>query len=359
MKRRALLHRLWLLAPAAGCAAALVLLALAGCNTTKEVMRPQKAEETERDRYGVRTVGEYCEVADVGPKMVGGIGIVTGLDGTGGDSPKDENRAALEKYLRQRGATSINEIFNSGSAALVIVSGAVPPGARVGERFDVEVSLPRGSKATSLRGGVLENCVLSTYDYARGPEGGIAGTHLGSPLAAAAGPLQLSLGQNEGDEDGERLTKAHIWEGGRSKIDNTLSLLMNSDQQFSRRANQLTDRINQTFDVGAASDVKLATAERKSGVRLRVPQGYKLNVPSTSIRVVRLIPMEDVIEQASATAPGQPKSYRQRLTEDLLDPTRTVTAALRLEALGQKSVPGPRKGGLKARHPLVRFVQLP
>ncbi len=61
---------------------------------------------------------------------------------------------------------------------------------------EVGVSLPRGSKATSLRGGVLETCVLSTYDYARGPEGAVS-TLQGSPLAVAAGPLQLSLGQNE------------------------------------------------------------------------------------------------------------------------------------------------------------------
>ncbi len=106
MNRRALLHRLWLLAPAAACAAAFVLFTSTGCNTTKEVMRPQKAEETERDRYGVRTVGEYCEMADVGPKLVGGVGIVTGLDGTGGDSPKDENRAALEKYLHPAAAAA-------------------------------------------------------------------------------------------------------------------------------------------------------------------------------------------------------------------------------------------------------------
>ncbi len=128
---------------------------------------------------------------------------------------------------------------------------------------------------------------------------------------------------------------------------------MNSDQQFSRRVNQMAERINQTFGVGSAADVKLATAENKTGVRLRVPAGYKLNVPHY-IRVVRLIPMDEVNEQPSAEAPGQPKSYRQRLTDDLLDPTRTVTAALRLEALGLKSVP-LLKRGLESTHPLVRF----
>jgi hypothetical protein len=96
----------------------------------------------------------------------------------------------------------------------------------------------------------------------------------------------------------------------------------------------------------------LAIPVSKDGVRLRVPSAYKLNVPHY-LRLVRLIPMEDPGE-ASGEALGQPKSYRQRLTEDLLDPTRTVTAALRLEALGQKAVPA-LKQGLESTHPLVRF----
>jgi hypothetical protein len=48
------------------------------------------------------------------------------------------------------------------------------------------------------------------------------------------------------------------------------------------------------------------------------------------------------------------RSYRQRLADDLLDPARTVTAALRLEALGDSSKTALKKG-LESQHPLVRF----
>jgi hypothetical protein len=48
------------------------------------------------------------------------------------------------------------------------------------------------------------------------------------------------------------------------------------------------------------------------------------------------------------------RSYRQRVADDLLDPARTVTAALRLEALGQISKPALKKG-MESPHPLVRF----
>ena len=47
-------------------------------------------------------------------------------------------------------------------------------------------------------------------------------------------------------------------------------------------------------------------------------------------------------------------SYRQRLAADLLDPDRTVAAALRLEALGDSSV-SPLQEGLKSKNVKVRF----
>jgi hypothetical protein len=64
------------------------------------------------------------------------------------------------------------------------------------------------------------------------------------------------------------------------------------------------------------------------------------------LRVIRLIPMRET--QASRLA------YRRRLEEQLLDPARAVTTALRLEALGQDSIP-TLKRGLTSEHPLVRF----
>src|SRR5207302_846392 len=46
--------------------------------------------------------------------------------------------------------------------------------------------------------------------------------------------------------------------------------------------------------------------------------------------------------------------YRQQLKQDLLDPGHTVTAALRLEALGVDSVQ-VLQFGLESEHVLVRF----
>jgi hypothetical protein len=351
MNRRAFFHRFSFLAgPAAACAAGMLLLGVAGCFSSN-VLRPQKAEETPRERYGVASVGDYTDVSNMESKPVGGVGLVIGLDGTGGDSPHDENRSALEKHLRQIGCTTpLGQIMKSGNCALVLVSGLIPAGAHAGDPFDVEVTLPHGSEARSLRGGRLEKCVLTTYDYAQGRDGVGASVLRGHPIAGAEGTLQLSLGKSEGDDDAERLTHAHIWQGGRSKVDNPMSLLMYGDQQSVRKCAQIAARINDTFPGG--SGTKLAAPAGTQGVVLHLPTSYKLNIPHF-IRVVRLIPTEDRTEAQGAGA-GQPRSYRQRLAEDLLDPARTVTAALRLEALGEKSVP-TLKQGLLSSHPLVRF----
>jgi hypothetical protein len=354
MKHRATIHRyLFGAVPGAACAAALLLLGLSGC-FTEQVLRPQQAEETERDRYGIKSLGVLGAVGNAEPRPVGGVGLVTGLDGTGGDSPRDENRAALEKYLRQlqrpgQEYPDINKLLSRGDTALVIVSGMIPAGARKGDRFDIEVTLPAGSQATSLRGGRLEKCVLYTYDYARGPQGAVS-TLQGHPLARAEGPLQLSLGKSEGDAEADREKHAHAWLGGWTEVDNPLNLLLYPDNQFSSVSCEMAARINDTFPAGAGP--KLAEPTGKDGVLLRVPPPYKLNMPHF-LRVVRLIPLKPGSETSTGEQ-GQPKTYRQRLAEDLLDPARTVTAALRLEALGEKGVAALTQG-LQSKHPLVRF----
>src|SRR5262249_2219855 len=84
----------------------------------------------------------------------------------------------------------------------------------------------------------------------------------------------------------------------------------------------------------------------------RPPPQYRLN-KERFLRVVRLVPLRDGAAQVPAGG-KETKSYSLRLAEDLLDPNRTVTAALRLEALGQRSIPA-LKPGLTSSHPLVRF----
>jgi hypothetical protein len=161
------------------------------------------------------------------------------------------------------------------------------------------------------------------------------------------------VGLGSGDDDG-RLRQGRIWGGARARVDQPLTLIMNADQQFARVTALIADRVTETFQPSfqGPQGGAVAVARDKLAVYLRVPPQYKLNLPRY-LRVVRLVPLQEGSD--APAGPDAPKrSYRQRLAEDLLDPTRTVTAALRLEALGQRSLPILRKG-LESQHSLVRF----
>ena len=79
----------------------------------------------------------------------------------------------------------------------------------------------------------------------------------------------------------------------------------------------------------------------------------------TALALPRIAFAQDAIPEhnrASLTeAPPPDGSYCKKLTQQLLDPTTTVTAALRLEALGAASIP-TLKVGLHSDVPLVRFA---
>src|SRR5262249_45535796 len=149
-----------------------------------------------------------------------------------------------------------------------------------------------------------------------------------------------------------RMRTGRIWEGGICRVPRPFHLLMNADQQFARVAANVAERINTTFQgaIPDAPDNETASAKTNTFVLLGMPPQYKHN-PQRYLRVVRMVPLED--GTPAAQKPGR-LPYRAQLQEDLIDPARTVVAALRLEALGTASIPALRQG-LQSPHPLVRF----
>ncbi len=139
-----------------------LLLVLAGCSQTTQ-HRAQSAEETELQRYDLATIGDRTSVGNAEFVPLGGVGLVEGLDGTGGDCQHDSYRNMLADNLRKEGVQHVNQVLSSPEYALVIVEASIPPGAVKGDRLDVEVKLPPGSRATSLRGGRLHKCYLFNY----------------------------------------------------------------------------------------------------------------------------------------------------------------------------------------------------
>lgn len=341
------------------------ILVLAGC--AHQQTRFQSEEEGDRERTAdVKTIGDVTSVAGADPVPVMGVGLVVGLDGTGGGAPSGGHRSWLEADLRKRSVENPKAVLASPNGALVIVTAWIPPGTRKDDPLDLEVSLPPQSKATSLRGGYLRECQLYNFDSAKNLDPDYTGpdrTLKGHPVVRAQGPLLVGMG--DGDERG-RLRQGRIWGGGRSKIDRPFYLYLNENRQFARMSQTIAERINETLNGPMRAGMNdLAVTKNRAVVYLRVPAQYALN-QQRFLRVARLIPLREDVNKLCEdrltpggsrgdVAVGAGSAYRKRLEEDLLDPARTVPAALRLEALGADSIP-VLKRGLESDHALVRFT---
>jgi hypothetical protein len=351
---------------------AAVALAAAGC--TSPQVRSQCADEADHEtKYDVQTVGDVSQFDSAGPVPVVGVGLVVGLDGTGGSPLPGGYTAMLENELLKRnprelrallepsGARTVKELLASPDTSVVVVSALIPAGCHKDDPTDVEVTLPPGSRTTSLRGGYLKCCALYSYEYAQKlsekamyQQSGI--TLQGSRLAWAEGPLLVGFG--DGDE-AAKVRQGRIWGGARCTTDRPFFLVMKDGHRFARVTQAVEKRVNETFRgryAGPGAE-EVATAKNNFLVLLRVPPQYRLNLPHY-LRVVRMVPLREGKGggegKAAAQDEGPSVPYRQRLAEDLLDPARTVSAALRLEALGTESIPA-LKAGLNSPHPLVRF----
>ena len=114
-----------------------------------------KVEEFGEDEFETKIetplIGEYTNVTGLNSIVLQSVGLVVGLDGTGGDPPPSSSRTLLREDMVRRGVESPNEILRSRDTALVVVRAYLPPMVRDGTRnrkadtFDVEVRLPANS----------------------------------------------------------------------------------------------------------------------------------------------------------------------------------------------------------------------
>src|SRR5262245_37898087 len=101
-------------------------LGLTGCVNPQT--RAQSAEETEREKdLDVRTIGDVTEVSNIQEIQVSGIGLVTGLDGTG-HSPNSAARTILEQQLRKQKVDNVKALLDSPNNCMVYVTAFIPAG---------------------------------------------------------------------------------------------------------------------------------------------------------------------------------------------------------------------------------------
>lgn len=354
---------------------AAAILAAAGCVQVASLPNPFvqiTPEEKLEKELDVGVVGDITEVGNAGMIQVSGVGLVMGLDGTGG-SPPGQYRTMLEQQLRKQKIDNTRSLLDDPNNALVLVTAFLPAGVRRGETIDVEITLPQGSKATSLKGGVLIECPLRNYENAKNINPESSNTLLaGHVLAKARGPLLVGLGNVDDDNEQRR---GRIWSGATSLIERPFYFILTKDDMKSAKVvNSIAARLNLQFqddprkqkilqdnrDLMLVGDVthqinrnfegnfgkgEMAKAAGKEIISVRVPYAYRYNA-ERFLRVSRLLPL--------SSPPDVMNAYRRKLESIALEPKQAMRAALRLEALGKDSVPILRKG-LESDDALVRF----
>jgi len=345
---------------------------LLGCKSTKsdltKVQSRSQIGEDPADSDTVATIGSKTTVSNTESLEVNGVGLVYQLPGTGSSPPPGGWRNMLEeslKKLKRDQSVSIKELLDgpSRTTSLVLVAALVPPGAREGEQIDVQITLPSESRTTSLQGGVLFPVELMTTDTtgnvrsqlqngtSSGPSGRLL---LGNVWAKAKGPLVAgnfvpvdgkSMRQDS-DSNGRPTYRAGMIAGGGTVLaTRPYHLILNPSDQNSRVAAAIAMRLNTTFHATTDPKQKVAEAKTKELVLLHVPAGYRHN-HYRFLLVARQVPYFPI---ASGSL------YRQKLEEELMDPSTTLTAAVKLEALGgdcQRSL----KLGLESPSPWVKFA---
>ena len=270
-------------------------------------------------------IGDHTTIAGLNLITLQGVGLVTGLDGTGSDPPPSHYR---EMMLDEMPPEHQKSKSNSGFAkhGLGHRAGVFAALVRKGDKLDIEVRVPGESESTSLNGGWLMETYLSEQAIVPGQ-----GLMKGHVFAKAEGPILVSTG--EGDKEslagvlpGPGVGRRHI--AHRAGFDDLPQKRF--PQLPERQANR--GRIGTRYFTYNSHGLREPLAEAKTDQRivLSIPPKYKDNYPRY-LQVIRNIAFRET---------NIAKRVRmEKLSEELNNPATAEKASLQLEAIGTEAIP--------------------
>jgi hypothetical protein len=296
------------------------------------------AQDDDEKTYGTEIstplVGDYTNFAGLNPILIEGVGLVTGLNGTGGDPAPSAYRTALLEEMKKRGVKEPNQWLQSPNTALVIVRAYLPPTMKPGEPLDVEVIAPESAAVTSLAGGWLLETTLREHAIGGGQ---LLDGHL---FAKAKGPILISPAASEREGRTALLRRGRVLGGATVLKKRELAVFLRNEYRSFRNATRISDAIGKRFhhfdQFGSKKPMAKALTDTK--LALDIHPRYKDNYPRY-LQVIRHIAFRE-------TALNQ-RIRMQRLHDELLTPETADRAALQLEAIGKDSIP-ILKAGLKS-----------
>ncbi len=304
---------------------------LAGCqNLTWRGQSPDPASLAEKSRVEV-SAKEIRTVAGINGldfAPIEGIGLVTGLAGTGSDPvPSWQKDHLLEEMKLNRETTNPASLLAGPDTSMVLVKGLIPPGARKGDPIDLEVILPPDSETTSLEHGILSDVRLKPMAYLGRK------VREGKALGIGGGTVVVnSVFESRQDEANQ--IRGIVPGGGRLLEDRDMSLVLRPDAP-PMVVTQIANAINSRFTVYTASG-RTGVAETKTDrvIQLAVPDVYRNNIGRY---------VEVLMGIVYAENPDERVNRLEALDRQLDSPATAYDAALHLEGMGKDGLPALRR----------------
>ena len=299
-----------------------------GKKAGKSLRRKKEEDNDFGSRVETPLLSEYIGMQGDGLVTLKGVGLVTGLNGQGGDPAPSGLRTQLQNEMARRGVKDANRILSSPDTAMVVVIAYLPTMVRKGQKFDVRVVLPPDARAKSLKGGwLLETRLFEEHEInnqvSLRPQ----------EYAVAGGAILTGLGVDEvrGERQAE-LMAGTIPGGAISKIDRDLRIMLLSDKRGIRNAQRVAEAVSSRFHKYNKYGEKISCAEAQTDalVTLQAHAQYRNNIPRYQA-VIRSIALKE--------SDVSRRMRMESLARDVLDPERCQSAALQLEAIGEDAAP--------------------
>ncbi len=315
-------------------------------DTKKDVKSNRRKKEEDNDfgnRLDAPMLSDYVSVQGNSLVVLKGVGLVTGLKGTGGDPSPSGLRTQLQTEMARRGVKNANQILASRDTALVVVIAYLPAMVRKDQRFDVRVVLPPNSNAKSLKGGWLletrlfEEHTVDEKTSLRPQE-----------YAVAGGAILTTLGMKEtGSERTAENMAGTIPGGAISKVDRDLTIMLNSDKRSARNSDRVAQAVSERFHRynKYGQRIPCAVAKTDALIELKTHAQYVNNFPRYQQVIRNLALNESEVNR---------RMRIEMLARDIMEPEKSQVAALQLEAIGDDSIPF-LKDALESEHFEVRF----
>lgn len=302
-----------LFSAAVTCLALVGLGLVGGCNNNRTLDTPIAAEPGATfsgESYLRGTVSSYGVLIDNKPLLVSGFGMVVDLNGTGSNEVPAFLRESLITEMRRHNVGSARfgsdnlspqrALADSGSS-VVAIEGFVPPGAAVGSKFDLLVTMI-DQNSTSLEGGRLFWPTTLT-------EGGLNSQLMFiRPSAEAYGPMYINP-VRDADNEIEFLRQAVVVNGGTVTEARQIQMVLN--QKSYLRSRQIADRVNERFPSGREDRLPTAVAKSDLLIEFNIPKRFAHDPESLLELIAHLY-----LDPSPSFAPAQAAYLKDRLLED-------------------------------------------